>query len=64
MRNYKEGEDYRDYLETNSVRSNKEVKSAAGGEATDPQLMLRLGVTRVSADKAVAPYIGEVPWDE
>ena len=41
----------------------EEGLSTAGGEASDPQLCL-WGSTRVSADKAVALYMGEVPWDE
>jgi len=41
----------------------EEVSRSAGGEASDPQLCL-WGFTRVSADKAVALYMGEVPWDE
>ncbi len=45
-----------------SAEAAEEIGSA-GGEASDPQLCL-WGSTRVSADKAVAPYLGEVPWDE
>ena len=44
-------------------RPTEEVNSSAGGEASDPQLCL-WGSTRVSADKAVALYMGVVPWDE
>ena len=53
----------RDWQSDQGSKATEEVKSLAGGEASDPQLCL-WGSTRVSADKAVALYMGEVPWDE
>ena len=53
-------------------RSSRETDSSAyaagrlkvaGGEATDPHQLVMFD-TRVLADKAVAPYMGEVPWEE
>ena len=63
MRRSQGGEDDRTDSETRRSASAAEGISTGRGEATDPQLCL-WGSTRVLADKAVAPYMGEVPWDE